>query len=266
MRRTLAPVLGLVLLAQALLAGCGDGEGISEEQVFNGAWNAPCNPRQKLKFIDGRHDAVDVGDFDAVMRQEPVHADLNDDGRKDLVMVLTCVPRGADAISGFSTVEAWIWRDGETPRQLDEPLLMSDASCSQVIEKIEGGDSSVKVTVRLASEDGCSGEPGDDTQIELALRKGEPVRLDPLAANFLQCQGRRGLAAAGNLVLSTRPHDDALLAQFPRDAQVTETDVTSEQLYVVQAEDDRVRSIGGWRLVEVTQDGDVLGCAWMPPA
>ena len=231
-----------------------------------GAWSAPCNPRTELKFAAGRHVASQAGDFDAVIRQDPVRADLDDDGQVDLVAILTCVPRGQDATTGFSSVEAFLWDDDGIPRQLGEPLLLTPSSCSEVLTELGAEDASVKVTIREESEDGCAGEPGDDREVELALRGGEPVRLDPLSANTLDCEGQEGLAAAGNLVLSTRPHGGAVLAQFPRDAQVAESSVRAEQLYVTRDEDDRARAEAGWRLVEVTEDGDLLGCAWIPPA
>jgi hypothetical protein len=256
----------LLAVAVALLAGgCGTEDRRLEEQVQNGSWYAPCNTRVKLKFTDGRHDALTTGDFDAVMRQEPVRADLNDDGLPDLVQVITCVPRGQDAASGWSSVEAFIAREGKSPEQLNEPLLMPQVRCSEVIDSIEGEDQSVKVKLLLGSEEGCAGRPGDDREFEFALRNGEPVRLDPLSANFLKCDGQRDLAAAGNLILYTRPHDKALLAQFQRDAQVHETDVVAEDVYVVQSENSQARAKAGWRLVEVTDGDDTVGCAWMPP-
>jgi hypothetical protein len=144
-------------------------------------------------------------------------------------------------------------------------LLMPQVRCSEVIESIEGEDNSVKVTLLLGAEEGCAGPPGDDRDFEFALRNGEPVRLDPLSANFLKCDGQRELAAAGNLILYTRPHDRALLAQFSRNAQVYETDVVAEDVYIVQSENAQARAKAGWRLVEVTEREDTIGCAWMPP-
>jgi hypothetical protein len=256
----------LAACAVALLAaGCGTDDSALEEQVQNGSWFAPCNSRVKLRFTEGRHDGLEPGSYDAAMRLEPVFTDLNSDGLQDVVQVITCVPRGQNAASGWSSVEAFIARERRSPQQLTEPLLMTQVSCSEVIESLEPGENSVNVKVLLGSEEGCAGPPGDDRELELTLRNGEPVRIDPLSANFLHCTGQRGLAAAGNLILYTRPHDEALLAQFPRDAQVSETDVVAEDVYVVESENSNARAEAGWRLVEVSEGDDTLGCAWMPP-
>jgi hypothetical protein len=257
----------VALLLPVTLTACGEKTSRDDEAVLNGAWRTQCNPRQKVKFSDGRHgvadDASGGAGYDAVIRQDLAHADLNDDGLTDVVVVMTCLPRGQDATSGWSSVEAFLGRRDKSPQQLGEPLLMPAASCSEVIEQLESEDASVKASVRLASEDGCDQPPGEERTVELTMRKGEAVRVDPLSANFSHCEGTEGLAAAGNLVLYTRPHDDSLLAQFPRDAQVFATGTTSEQLYV---EIPDVKAQPGWRLAEVRDDRDFLGCAWLPPS
>jgi len=261
----------VALVLQVTLTACGEEKtSRDDEAVLNGAWSAPCNPRQKVKFSNGRHgvadDASGGAGYDVVMRQDLAHADLNDDGLTDVVVVMTCVPRGQDAISGWSSVEAFLGRRGKSPQQLGEPLLMTMASCSEVIESLDSEDSSVKANARLASEDGCDQPPGDERTVELTMRNGEAVREDPLSANFLHCEGTEGLSAAGNLVLYTRPHDGSLLAQFPRGAQVFATDTTSEQLYVTTLENPEVKAQPDWRLAEVKDDRDFLGCAWLPPS
>jgi hypothetical protein len=269
--RPRAVILATVaLLLPVTLTACGEKTSRDDEAVLNGAWRTQCNPRQKVKFSDGRHgvadDASGGAGYDAVIRQDLAHADLNDDGLTDVVVVMTCVPRGQDAISGRSSVEAFLGRRDKSPQQLGEPLLMPAASCSEVIEQLESEDASVKASVRLASEDGCDQPPGEERTVELTMRKGEAVRVDPLSANFSHCEGTEGLAAAGNLVLYTRPHDDSLLAQFPRDAQVFATDTTSEQLDVTTQQSPDVKAQPGWRLAEVRDDRDFLGCAWLPPS